>query len=106
MLKLKNILPVFVVLLFLGVASTAFAQVSCGVASTPVSRDTTTGLTEPAGDVTLTCTQTGSANTAATVTVDYQGVPITNSVAYPVAKPISVTGASGCVAAPTIANVV
>src|SRR6478736_173627 len=28
MLKIKNILPVFVVLLFLGVASTAFAQIS------------------------------------------------------------------------------
>jgi len=110
MLKLKNILPVFVALLFLGVASTAFAQVSCGVASTPVSRDTTTGLTEPAGDVTLTCTQTGAANTAATVTVDYQGVPITNSVSYPGAKVIGIAGApvvpAGCSAIPTIANVV
>jgi hypothetical protein len=113
MLKLKNILPVFVVLLFLGVASTAFAQVSCGVASTPVSRDTTTGLTEPAGDITLTCTQTGAPNTAATVTVDYQGVPITNSVSYPTAttppKPISILGGTateGCAATPSIANVV
>lgn len=109
MLKLKNILPVFVVLLFLGVASTAFAQVSCGVASTPVSRDTTTGLTEPAGDVTFTCTQTGAANTAATITVDYKGIPITNSVAYPGAKPIAVTTVSPAAPAcaqPTIASVV
>jgi hypothetical protein len=117
MLKLKNILPVFVVLLFLGVASTAFAQVSCSVASTPVSRDTSTGLTEPAGDITFTCTQTGVANTAATITVDYQGAPITNcqvggtqnatctATGYPAAKPIaaisSASNPAGC-GAPTI----
>lgn len=92
-MKIKHIMPVFVTLLFLGLANTAFAQLSCNVASTPVSRDTATGLTEPAGDITFSCTQTGAtASTAgATITVDYQGTPITNSTAYPAGKPISVT---------------
>jgi hypothetical protein len=113
MLKIKNILPVFVVLLFLGVASTAFAQVSCNVASTPVSRDTSTGLTEPAGDITLQCTQTGAnpSGAGATVTVTY-GVPITNDTTFPVnppyagTKPIAVanTVAAGC-PAPTSTTV-
>lgn len=114
MLKIKNILPVFVVLLFLGVASTAFAQISCNVASTPVSRDTATGLTEPAGDITFACTQTGTTNSTAgaTITVSY-GVPITNDTAtvplapaYNATKLISVnnTVAVGC-PAPTSVTV-
>lgn len=118
MLKIKNILPVFVMLLFLGLADSAYAQLSCNVASTPVSRDTSTGLTEPAGDITFSCVQTGAtASTAgATITVDYQGTPITNcqvggtqagcptATGYPTAKPIAVTpvsGPAGC-AQPTI----
>jgi hypothetical protein len=60
MLKMKKILPVFVALLFLGAASTAFAQLNCQVASTPVSRDTDIGVTEPAGDLTFTCIQPAS----------------------------------------------
>lgn len=115
MLKLKNILPVFVVLMFLGVASTAFAQLSCNVASTPVSRDSSTGLTEPAGDITFSCVATGTTNSTAgaTITVSY-GVPITNDTAtptvgqgYAASKPIAVTGsgAAGCFAAPTSVNV-
>lgn len=114
MLKIKNILPVFVVLLFLGVASTAFAQISCNVASTPVSRDTSTGLTEPAGDITLACTATGTTNSTAgaTVTVSY-GVPITNDTttvplapAYNATKLISVNNSvvAGC-PAPTSVTV-
>jgi len=113
MLRMKNILPVFVVLLFLGVASTAFAQISCNVASTPVSRDSNTGVTEPAGDITFQCQQTGAtASTAgATITVNYQSIPITNDTTFPTganynnggallgpSKPISVTttGGAGC----------
>ncbi|HEY2383229.1 MAG TPA: hypothetical protein VGK48_18800 [Terriglobia bacterium] len=106
MLRLKNILPVFVALLFLGVASTAFAQVSCNVASTPVSRDSNTGLTEPAGDITFQCTETGAAasTAGATITVSY-GVPITNDTttvplapAYNATKLISVVdpNVAGC----------
>jgi hypothetical protein len=114
MLKIKNILPVFVVLLFLGVASTAFAQVSCNIASTPVSRDSSTGLTEPAGDITFACTQTGTTNSTAgaTITVSY-GVPITNDTttvplapAYNATKLISVANSivAGC-PAPTSVSV-
>lgn len=116
MLKLKNILPVFVVLLFLGVASTAFAQVSCSIASTPVSRDTSTGLTEPAGDITFNCSQTSATgSSAATITVQYQALPITNcqlggtqtavctGTGYPAAKPVGIASVSaGCIAAPSI----
>jgi len=95
---------VFVVVLLLGLSNSAFAQVSCGTASTPVSRDTLTGLTEPAGDITFNCVQAGpAATTAATITVDYQGSPITNSTTYPTGKPISITGgAAPCTAPPTI----
>jgi hypothetical protein len=82
MLKIKNILPVFVVVLFLGLSSTAFAQLSCNVASTPVSRDTDTGLTEPAGDLIFNCTGGATATSAATLTLDY-GTPITDSTAFP-----------------------
>lgn len=117
MLKLKNILPVFVVLLFLGVASTAFAQISCNVASTPVSRDSNTGLTEPAGDITFACTATGTTNSTAgaTITVTY-GLPITNDTTtvplnppYNASKLIAVgnTVAAGCPAptSVTVSNV-
>jgi hypothetical protein len=93
MLKIKNILPVFVALLVLGVAGTAFAQESCSVASTPVSRATATGLTEPAGDLIFLCTSGTVATTSATMTVDY-GTPITNTTGWPPAKPISIPGPS------------
>src|SRR6476620_767083 len=82
MLKIKNILPVFVVLLFLGLSSTAFAQLSCNVASTPVSRDTDTGLTEPAGDLIFNCIAGATATSAATLTIDY-GTPITDNTVFP-----------------------
>lgn len=109
MLKLKNILPVLVVLLFLGVASTAFGQVTCTTASTPVTHDTATGFTEPAGDITFTCTQaTGGSGMSApgTIIVVYPA-QITNcqsggtqsgcptATGYPVAKPIAITTVSG-----------
>jgi hypothetical protein len=116
MLKIKNILPVFVVLLFLGIASTAFAQVSCSVASTPVSRDSATGLTEPAGDITFSCNQAAGATAStagATVTVTY-GVPITNDTSTPsigqgygATKTVSVVGGggTGCFTTPTSVTV-
>jgi hypothetical protein len=115
MLRMKNILPVFVVLLFLGVASTAFAQISCNVASTPVSRDSSTGLTEPAGDITFACTATGTTNSTAgaTITVSY-GLPITNdttipdpavSAGYNAKKVIAVAGPVGVAACPAPTSV-
>jgi len=114
MLRIKNILPVFVVLLFLGVASTAFAQVSCNVASTPVSRDSATGLTEPAGDITFTCTQGGSnpSTAGATISVSY-GITITNDTntpavgqGYLASKPIAVgVQVSGTAVCPAVTGV-
>jgi hypothetical protein len=82
MLKIKTLLPVFAMVLVLGLSNAAFAQLSCNVASTPVSRATDTGLTEQAGDVIFNCTFGGTATTSATMTIDY-GVPITNSTSYP-----------------------
>jgi len=103
MLKIKYLLPVFVIVLLFGLSNSAFAQVVCSTASTPVSRDTLTGLTEPAGDITFNCTQSGATlTTAATITVDYQGAAqITNNTVYPAGKPISITG--GAVAPCTFA---
>lgn len=108
MLKIKSILPVFAVVLVLGLSNAAFAQLSCNVASTPVSRATDTGLTEPAGDLIFNCLSGGTATTTATMTLDY-GVPITNNTAYPGAKPISITNLGGAPGftggAPTISSV-
>jgi hypothetical protein len=100
--KIKYILPVFVMVLVLGLSNAAFAQESCNVASTPVSRATDTGLTEPVGDLIFNCTFGGVATTTATMTIDY-GVPITNNTAYPGAKPVSIVTTAGV--APTIASV-
>jgi len=121
-LKTKLFLPVLTVIVLLGLSSTAFAQQSCGVASTPVSRDTSTGLTEVVGDLILNCVFGGTPSTTATMTVSYP-VTITDSTTYPAglvapatlaAKTISITnlsgdfgaaapGAPGC--APTISSV-
>src|SRR5262249_47380520 len=114
MLKIKTLLPVFAMVLVLGLSNAAFAQLSCNVASTPVSRATDTGLTEPAGDLIFNCNGGGTATTTATMTIDY-GVPITNNTAYPAAGN-TVSGLTGVVritnatsssggAAPTIAAV-
>jgi hypothetical protein len=82
MLKIKYILPVFAMLFVLGLSNAAYAQLTCGVGSTPVSRDTDTGLTEPAGDLIFNCVQGAVATTTATMTIDF-GVPISNSQTYP-----------------------
>lgn len=84
MLKIKSFLPVFAAVLILGLSNAAFAQLSCGVASTPVSRATDTGLTEPAGDLIFNCIFVGpAATTTATMTIDYPGVIITNTTSWP-----------------------
>jgi hypothetical protein len=83
MLKIKTLFPVLVVLLFLGLANTAFAQLSCSVASTPVSRATDTGLTEPAGDLIFNCIQGPNPTSAATMTITYGGLVITDATGYP-----------------------
>jgi hypothetical protein len=64
-------------------------------------------LTEPAGDIIFNCTQTSAVNNSqATITLEYQGIPITNSTAYPAAKPISVpAGSNNCAAAIPAGNI-
>lgn len=103
-LKTKYLMPVLTAVLMAGLSTAAFAQESCSVASTPVSRDTSTGLTEVAGDLTFTCTYGGTATTAATITVLYPGATITNSTAYPAGDPIHVTNVVG-LTAPTAVTV-
>lgn len=104
--KTKMLMPVLAVLLVLGFANSAYAQLSCSVASTPVSRTTESGHTEVAGDLIFNCAGGAVATTAATITVDY-GVTITNSTTYPivaapfiVAKPIGIVNLSGSFAVP------
>jgi hypothetical protein len=115
MRKIKWILPVFAMILLLGLSNSAFAQLTCAVGSTPIVTDTESGLTEPAGDLNFNCAYGGSfPTTPATITINY-GVPITSSSAaasggvnYPTAKPILVlTNDSGfplltCPVAPTV----
>jgi hypothetical protein len=103
-LKTKYLMPVLTAVLMAGLSTAAFAQESCSVASTPVSRDTATGLTEVAGDLTFTCTYGGTATTPATLTVLYPGATITDSTAYPAGDPIHVTNVVGLVA-PTAVTV-
>ena len=80
------------VALLVGFASTAAAQVTCTVASTPVSRGTSTGLTEPVGDISFTCTAGGAVDvTTATLTIDL-GLPITSDETYPDPNSLRLTG--------------
>jgi hypothetical protein len=110
MTKMKLFMPLLVILI-MGMTTSAFAQLTCGVASTPVSRATITGHTERAGDLTLTCSAAVGATPtlAATVTIDY-GVPITDNTVYPVApNNVSIASPTGSFAAagqtPTISSV-
>lgn len=82
-LKTKYLMPVLTAVLMAGLSTAAFAQESCSVASTPVSRDTATGLTEVAGDLTFTCTAGANATLPASITVLYPGATITNAIGYP-----------------------
>jgi hypothetical protein len=83
-----------VVILLMGTMTTAFAQLTCSVSSTPVSRATRTGHTEPAGDLTFTCSEGANPTTDATVTVDFLA-PITNDTTYPVGGEVSIVNTTG-----------
>jgi hypothetical protein len=93
-MKIRMLMPVLAVLLVFGLANTAFAQLSCSVASTPVSRDTDTGHTEVVGDLIFNCTGGSTATTTATMTIDY-GVTISNSTGFPSGKPIGIVNVNG-----------
>jgi hypothetical protein len=104
-MKMKLFMPLFVILV-MGMATSAFAQLSCSVASTPVSRATTTGHAEQAGDLIFNCTGGGAATSDATITVSY-GAMITNNTAHPPTRPIAITGQSGSfvgAGSPTVSN--
>ena len=92
--KAKILMPVLALALIIGLSGTAEAAISCSVASTPVSRATATGHTEPVGDLTFICTGSAGATTTATVTLEY-GLPITNSTGYPTTAPIRVSNPTG-----------
>lgn len=104
---MRRLLTVFIAIVILGFCETAFAQLACSVASTPVSRGTMTGLNQPAGDILFFCSAAGSFPTGdATVEVNF-GKSITNSTAYPSGSPIALTQLSGSFAAqsPSISSV-
>jgi hypothetical protein len=109
MTKTKLFMPLLLILV-MGMATTAFGQLNCAVASGTISRATSTGHTEPVGDISFTCTPPAGATATgtATATVQYP-VTITNSAAYPAGAPIRISDASGSFAAagqvPTIATV-
>jgi hypothetical protein len=93
MTKTRLFTPLFV-LAFLALANPAFAQLNCGVGSTPVSRATDTGHTEQAGDLIFTCAAGATATTAATITINY-GVPITNNTNAAFSVPVQIADTAG-----------
>jgi hypothetical protein len=106
MVKMRHFMPV-AALLVMGMANSAYAQFSCNVASTPVSRATDTGHTEQAGDLIFNCSAVGATPTlAATITVAY-GATITNDATYPAGRPIAITSVTPGAftgGAPTVTN--
>jgi hypothetical protein len=103
---------VFAVLFILGLSDAALAQLICSLASTPISRDTDTGLTEPAGDITFNCTQGSVGTTSAIITIAF-GVPIMDNTVYPppagTGGPVRITNATGTFTSgqvPTISSVI
>jgi hypothetical protein len=94
MTKTKLFLPLFVILV-MGMATSAFAQLSCDVASTPVSRASATGHTEEVGDLIFNCTGGAVGTLQAILTVNYPGLSsITNNTTSPAAHPIVIPPAS------------
>jgi hypothetical protein len=109
MTKTKLFMPLLVILV-MGMATSAFAQLNCAVASGTISRATKTGHAEQAGDISFTCVAaSASAVGAATVTVQYP-VIITNTTLWTTAATgIRITDTTGSFAgagAPIIAAVV
>jgi hypothetical protein len=117
MRKINWILPLFAMVLVVGLSNSAFAQLTCTVTSVPVTTRTESGLTEPAGDLDFTCAYGTTPTTSAAFTINY-GVPITSStsavsggVDYPPNKPVQVvTNIAGppafsCPSAPTVSSV-
>lgn len=106
MTKTKLFLPLFVILV-MGMATSAFAQLNCDVASTPVSRASATGHTEQVGDLSFTCAGGATPTQAAVITINYPGLSnITNNTTGPASHPIVITGLVGFPGgAPTVTSV-
>lgn len=108
MTKTRFFLPLFVILV-MGMATSAFAQISCDVASAPVSRAVNIGHTEQVGDLIFNCTGGTVATTTGVITINYPGLTsITNNQTNPVIHPITISNATGGFSgggAPTIASV-
>ena len=79
MMKMKLFVPLLVILI-LGMGTSAFAQLNCAIATGTISRATITGHAEPVGDISFTCTPPpgATATGTATATVQYP-VIITNT---------------------------
>jgi len=69
--------------------------INCGLATTPTSRATSTGRTEPVGDITVNCTYDSDAMALGTFMTISLGASITNSSTDPAARPIAITNLTG-----------
>jgi len=94
-LKTRLLTPLFAVLM-LGTATSAFADLTCAISTTPAARDVVTGNWENTGDLVFTCTAPNATPTTdASITVFYAGLPIVNTTTLPADHSISVApGAS------------
>ncbi len=54
-MRFKLFVPLMALFLIMGMSNAAYAQITCSVASSPVSRATLSGHTEPVGDLTFIC---------------------------------------------------
>lgn len=108
MKKMKLYVPLFVAL-FVGMTGSAFAQISCNVASAPVSRAVNIGHTEQVGDLIFNCTGGTVDTTTGVITINYPGLTsITNNATNPVVHPITISNPTGGffgAGSPTIASV-
>jgi len=73
-MKMKTLLAAAV--LFFGASTAAFASVTFGVGSTPVTTIVATGHTEASGSITFTATAAGSVDTESTITIQMPKVLI------------------------------
>lgn len=94
-LKMRLLTPLFAVLM-LGTATSAFADLTCAISTTPAARDVSTGNWENTGDLVFTCTAPNATPTTdASITVFYAGLPIVNTTTLPTDHAIGVApGAS------------
>jgi len=101
-LKTRLLAPLFAVLM-LGTATSAFADLTCAITTTPAARDVSTGNWENTGDLTFTCTAPNATPTTdASITIFYAGLPIVNTTGLPTDHAIGVApGASYGVALDT-----